>query len=219
MNNSHPIRILLVDDEEIIRYGISAILKCEAAIEVVGEAKDGHEALEMVELMRPDLVLMDINMPIMNGVVATEKICQAFPEIKVVILSTSTDNAHLNDAIQKGASGYLLKNMPPEDFIHVIQSAHKGYMQFNPLMGKKLHHQPVVVSQQHINDWNELTPREKDIAKLIAEGVNNRYISQSLHITEKTVKNHVSNILSRLEFNNRTQLAIWVNRLNIDVAH
>ena len=106
--------------------------------------------------------------------------------------------------------------MPPEDFIHVIQGAHKGYMQFNPLMGKKLHHQASTTEQKSLDEWNELTPREKDISKLIAEGANNREISEQLHITEKTVKNHVSNILSRLKFKNRTQLAIWVNRLNLD---
>lgn len=213
-----PIRLLLADDEDIIRYGLNAILQCETAIEVVGEACNGQEAVEQAQRLVPDVVLMDIGMPGMNGVTATGEICQALPNVKVLILTTSTEDRHLHDAIQQGASGYLLKNVPPEDFIHIIQSTHKGYMQFDPAMGQKLHQQLKPPAHNNaVNDWKGVTPREQEVLQLIATGASNREISQSLHITEKTVKNHVSNILSRVGLRDRTQLAIWVNTSSIEV--
>ncbi|MBE9067446.1 response regulator transcription factor [Leptolyngbya cf. ectocarpi LEGE 11479] len=213
-----PIRLLLVDDEDIIRYGLNAILQCETAIEVVGEACNGQEAVEQAQRLTPDVVLMDIGMPGMSGVTATGKICQALPDTKVLILTTLTEDRHLHDAIQQGASGYLLKNVPPEDFIHIIQSTHKGYMQFDPTMGQKLHQQlKSPAPNNSVNDWKGVTPREQEVLQLIATGASNREISQNLHITEKTVKNHVSNILSRVGLRDRTQLAIWVNTSNIEV--
>lgn len=211
-----PIRILIVDDEKIIRYGINAALQCESALKVVGEASNGKEAINQVDRLSPDIVLMDIHMPVMNGVLATEKICQKYPDIKVLILTTSTENHHLHDAIQKGASGYLLKNTPPGDFIHIIQSAHKGYMQFDPFMGQKLQRQTLSIGTEGQHDWGTLTPREQEVLELVAEGANNREIGQKLCIAEKTVKNHVSSIMNRLGLRNRTQLAIWVHRLDAE---
>ena len=216
-SSKSPIRLLLADDEDIIRYGLTAILQCETAIEVVGEACNGQDAVEQAQQLKPDIVLMDIGMPLMDGVTATGRICQTLPDVKVLILTTSTDDHHLHDAIQQGASGYLLKNIPPEDFIHIIQSTYKGYMQFDPAMGQKLHQQ--LKSPHSANPVNELkgvTPREREVLTLIAAGANNREISQTLHIAEKTVKNHVSNILNRVGLRNRTQLAIWVNTNNLD---
>lgn len=214
----NPIRLLLADDEDIIRYGLRAILQCEPTIEVVGEACNGQDAIEKAQRLNPDIVLMDIGMPVMNGVTATGKIYQTLPDIKVLILTTSTGDHHLHDAIRQGASGYLLKNIPPEDFIHIIQSTYKGYMQFDPAMGRKLHQQ---LKPPHpanlLHSWKEVTPREREVLTLIAAGANNREISQTLHIAEKTVKNHVSNILNRVGLKNRTQLAIWVNTANLDV--
>ena len=212
-----PIRLLLVDDEDIIRYGLNAILQCEPAIEIVGEARNGQEAVTQAKQLQPDIVLMDIGMPVMDGVTATGKICRTVPGIKVLVLTTSTEDSHLHNAIQQGAAGYLLKNIPPEDFIHIIQSTYKGYMQFDPAMGQKLHQQlkPPAPAEPCI-DWQGITPREREVLQLIAAGANNREISQKLHIAEKTVKNHVSNILNRVGLRDRTQLAIWVNRKSLD---
>ncbi|ESA35204.1 response regulator containing a -like receiver domain protein and an hth dna-binding domain protein [Leptolyngbya sp. Heron Island J] len=217
-SSQKTIRLLLADDEDIIRYGLSAILQCETAIEVVGEACNGQDAVEQAQQLKPDIVLMDIGMPLMDGVVATGRICQALPDVKVLILTTSTEDHHLHDAMQQGASGYLLKNIPPEDFIHVIQSTYKGYMQFDPVIGQKLYQQfKSPQPAKALNDWKGATPREREVLKLIAAGASNREISQTLHIAEKTVKNHVSNILSRVGLRDRTQLAIWVNTTNLDV--
>ncbi|MEO0435014.1 MAG: response regulator transcription factor [Cyanobacteria bacterium J06656_5] len=215
--SSSPIRLLLADDEDIIRYGLNAILQCEAAIEIVGEACNGQQAVNQAQQLKPDIVLMDIGMPIMDGVMATEKICQALPDVKVLILTTSTNDSHLHNAIQAGATGYLLKNIPPEDFIHIIQSTYKGYMQFDPTMGQKLHQQlKPSAPKRSACAWKEVTPREQEVLQLIAEGANNREISQQLHIAEKTVKNHVSNILNRVGLRDRTQLAIWANTTHVD---
>lgn len=212
----NPIRLLLVDDEDIIRYGLNAILQCEPAIDIVGEARNGQEAVAQAKQLQPDIVLMDIGMPIMDGVTATGKICQTVPDVKVLILTTSTEDSHLHHALQQGAAGYLLKNVPPEDFIHIIQSTHKGYMQFDPAMGQKLHQQlKPPTSDKTLSDWKGITPREQEVLQLIAEGANNREISQKLHIAEKTVKNHVSNILNRVGLRDRTQLAIWVNTASL----
>lgn len=215
-----PIQLLLVDDEEIIRYGLNAILQSEAAIEIVGEAANGQEAVQLASQLKPDVVLMDISMPVMDGVAATGKICQMLPDAKVLILTTSTEDEHLHAAIQQGAAGYLLKNVPPEDFIYIIQGTYKGYMQFDPAMGQKLHQQlkpPVASNSSSIDDWKGVTPREQEVLQLIAEGANNKEISERLHIAEKTVKNHVSNILSRVGLRDRTQLAIWVNTARSDM--
>jgi DNA-binding NarL/FixJ family response regulator len=211
-SSQKPIRLLLVDDEDIIRYGLNAILQCESAIEVVGEASNGQEAIEQAQRLQPDIVLMDISMPLMDGVAATGEICPRLPDVKILILTTSTEDIHLHDAIQQGAIGYLLKNIPPEDFIHIIQSAHKGYMQFDPTMSQKLYQQlKSPASRKPIQGLESITPREHEVLQLIGAGANNREISQTLHIAEKTVKNHVSNILNRLDLRDRTQLAIWFN--------
>ncbi len=218
LQSKGPIRILIADDEDIIRYGLSAMLQCETAIEIVGEACNGQEAIAQAQQLEPDIVLMDITMPLMDGVTATGQICQALPDTKVLILTTSTEDSHLYAAIQQGASGYLLKNIPPEDFIRIIQSAYKGYMQFDPTMGQTLHQrlQPPTSLNHAVGDWKGVTPREQEVLQLIAEGANNREISQKLHIAEKTVKNHVSNILNRVGLRNRTQLAIWINNTNFE---
>lgn len=202
-----------MDDEAIVRYGLKAVAQCSAELEIVGEACNGKEAVAQAQALQPDIVLMDISMPVMDGVEATGEIYRVHPQTKVVILTTHDDAEHLTDAMQQGAVGYLLKNTPPEDFIQSIQGAYKGYMQLGPGLGQKLFQQQPqrTVRQTSQVKLNDITPREQDVLRLIAEGASNREIAQALHITEKTVKNHVSSILSRVGVRNRTQLAIWVN--------
>ncbi|NET57677.1 MAG: response regulator transcription factor [Symploca sp. SIO2E6] len=207
------IRILLVDDQSLIRRGLKALLKLEATLQVVGEADNGQTAIQLVETLQPDVVLMDIRMPVMDGVAATKEISQRFPEIKVLVLTTFDDDQYLTQALQYGAAGYLLKDTPPEELAQAIQAVHKGYTHLGPGLGKR------VMAQIHPPPspppgWEELTPREQEILQLIATGASNREIAQELHITEKTVKNHVTNILSRLNLRDRTQAAILVNSLN-----
>jgi len=216
----NPIRVLLVDDEDIVRYGLRAVFQLIKEIEIVGEACDGKEAIALARSLKPDIILMDIGMPVMDGVTATRKICREQLQSKVLILTTCNDDRSLIEAMQQGASGYLLKNTPPEDFIQIIQAAYKGYIQISPSLGPKLSQQLRLPNREEKPaTWQRVTPREREVLSLVAEGASNREISQILQIAEKTVKNHVSNILNRLELRDRTQLAIWANTASVDTPH
>lgn len=207
------IRLLLVDDQDLIRRGLKALLKGEATIEIVGEAENGKAALELMETLQPDVVLMDIRMPVMDGVAATREIQQRFPATKVLVLTTFDDDQYVAQAIHYGASGYLLKDTPPEELFQAIQAVHKGYMQLGPGLSQKLRVQTPPAAASFPPGWTELTPREQEILRLIATGASNQEIAQTLYIAEKTVKNHVTNILSRLNLRDRTQAAILFHSL------
>ncbi|HEY9662783.1 MAG TPA: response regulator transcription factor [Allocoleopsis sp.] len=207
------IRLLLVDDQNLIRRGLKALLKGEETIEIVGEAENGKAALELMETLQPDVVLMDIRMPVMDGVAATREIQQRFPATKVLVLTTFDDDQYVAQAIHYGASGYLLKDTPPEELFQAIQAVHKGYMQLGPGLSQKLRVQTPPAAASFPPGWTELTPREQEILRLIATGASNQEIAQTLYIAEKTVKNHVTNILSRLNLRDRTQAAILFHSL------
>lgn len=212
--SDNTIRVLLVDDEAIVRYGLKMIADASSTVEIVGEAEDGRAAIALAKTLQPDVVLMDVSMPVMDGVTATEEICQSLPQTKVLILTTHDDDQYLAQALENGAAGYLLKNTPPEDFIHIIQSIHKGYMQFSPGIGQKLCQQlKSTTPTKKTTPCKDITPREQEVLRFIAEGASNREIAQALKISEKTVKNHVSNILNRVGLRDRTQLAIWANNV------
>lgn len=211
--SAKPVRVLLVDDEEIIRYGLNAIFQMDPMIEVVGEGGNGQEAIELAHSLSPDIILMDIAMPQLDGVSATRAIHSALPQIKIIILTTHTETHFLNEALELGAAGYLLKNTPPQDFSAILQASHRGYLQFSPDLGEQLCPAKKKNVQSPPADWQGTTPREREVIQLIAQGSSNREIAQTLSITEKTVKNHVSNILSRLDLRDRTQLAIWAHNL------
>jgi len=204
------IRLLLVDDQSLIRRGLKALLRTDAELEVVGEAEQGEAAIAQVELLQPDVVLMDVRMPVMDGVAATRLINQQFPHVKVLVLTTFDDQEYVRQALQNGASGYLLKDTPFEELTQAIRFVHKGYTHIGPGLAEKLlPPQPAPPSKPELTDaWANLTPREYEILQLIAQGANNREIAQTLFISEKTVRNHVTNILSRLNLRDRTQAAI-----------
>ncbi|OLP15722.1 DNA-binding response regulator [Leptolyngbya sp. 'hensonii'] len=204
------IRLLLVDDQSLVRQGLKALLKLDQGLEVVGEAGDGQAAIVLVETLQPDVVLMDIRMPGMDGVAATRAICQKFPTARVLILTTFDDEVYVTQALQYGASGYLLKDTPLEELAQAIRFAHKGYTQLGPGLAPKAITQPQTPAPTEPPGWEELTPREQDIVRLIAQGASNREIGQALFIAEKTVRNHITHILSQLNLRDRTQLAILV---------
>lgn len=204
------IRLLLVDDESLIRRGLKALLKLEADLQVVGEADNGQTAMAQVEALQPDVVLMDIRMPIMDGVAATQEIVDRFPATKVLVLTTFDKDEYVAQALLNGAAGYLLKDTPSEEIAQAIRAVHKGYTQLGPGLGKKVIAQIPASAKNPPAAWDELTPREQDVLRLIATGASNREIAQTLYIAEKTVKNHVTNILSRLNLRDRTQAAIFV---------
>jgi DNA-binding NarL/FixJ family response regulator len=203
------IRLLLVDDQDLIRRGLNALLSTDPKLEVVGEAGNGQEAVTLVAQLNPDVVLMDVRMPISDGVSGTRQICQQFPRSKVLMLTTFDDQEYVSQALQAGASGYLLKDTPFEELTQAIYLVYKGYTQIGPGLTTKVLTQPAPVTQtEDLETWMALSEREKDIVRLVAQGYNNREIAQSLHIAEKTVKNYITNILNQLDLRDRTQLAI-----------
>jgi DNA-binding NarL/FixJ family response regulator len=211
MPDTDPIRLLLVDDESLIRRGLKALLRLEPDLQVVGEAEDGQAAIGQVEALQPDVVLMDVRMPVMDGVAATGEIAHRFPKTKVLVLTTFDNDEYVTQALAKGAAGYLLKDTPSEEIAQGIRAVHRGYTQLGPGIGRKLAAQLSCPPPSPPEEWAQLTPREQEILQLIATGANNREIAQTLYIAEKTVKNHVTHILSRLNLRDRTQAAIWAN--------
>jgi DNA-binding NarL/FixJ family response regulator len=216
------IRIMLVDDQNLIRGGLKALLELEDDLQAIAEADNGQTALQELEILNrqsslPDVILMDIRMPIMDGVAATQQICQKYEGIKVLVLTTFDDDEYVTEALRVGATGYLLKDTPSEELAAAIRAIHKGYAQFGPGILTKLSAKVSTPQPAAIYDlppgFAELTAREREVLSLIASGASNREIANQLYISEGTVKNHVTNILSRLNFRDRTQAAIFANSI------
>jgi DNA-binding NarL/FixJ family response regulator len=211
------IRLLLVDDQSLICQGLQAVLAQEPELQVVGSACHGEAAIAQVSALQPDVVLMDIRMPVMNGIEATRLIVEQFPNIKVLVLSTFDDDRDIAQAMRAGAKGYLLKDMPAPELIEAIRLVHRGYCQMAPgLMEKLMTNVPDNVSdQQNIAEAvKQLPSRERDVLRLIAQGQTNREIATQLNLAEGTVKTYVTHLLNRLALRNRSQLAIYANSIN-----
>jgi DNA-binding NarL/FixJ family response regulator len=205
------IRLLLVDDELLIRRGLKALLSVESDLQIVAEADNGQLAIQAVEQFQPDLVLMDVRMPIMDGVAATQAICERFPQTKVLVLTTFAEDEYIVQALRHGAIGYLLKGTVSEDLVQAIHAAHKGFVQLGPGVSRQALTQ-LTPAPTPPPELAALTPREQEILQLIAQGTSNREIAAALYISEKTVKNHITSILGNLNLRDRTQAAIWANR-------
>ncbi|UBF27095.1 response regulator transcription factor [Kovacikia minuta CCNUW1] len=217
------IYILLVEDQEIVRRGLKTLLETKPDLQIVGEAENGQQGLDQLEKLNeteqfPDVVLMDIRMPVMNGVEATNLICQQYPGIKILMLTTFNDTHYVSEALRLGAKGYLLKDTPADELAKAIRSIHQGYTQFGPgIVEKIIAEAPSVksTSEAPVTElppgFAELTERECDVLRLIAKGASNREIAQNLHLSEGTVRNHISHILTRLNLRDRTQAAILAN--------
>ncbi|MEL7354700.1 MAG: response regulator transcription factor [Cyanobacteria bacterium P01_A01_bin.116] len=211
------IHLLLVEDQTIIRQGLSSLLNAKSDFQVVGEAENGKVAVEKVEALQPDLVLMDVRMPVMDGVTATRLIRDRFPNIKVLVLSTFDDDEYIGQAMEGGAIGYLLKDTPHEQLAQSIRSAYAGYTQLGPGIFQKAISYGSVSELSHrseqLNGIANLTHREREVLSLIATGASNREIAEILYIAESTVKNHVTSLLSRLNLRDRTQAALLAHSL------
>ena len=201
------ISVVIVDDHALVRQGLRTFLDLDDEIQVIGEAANGVEAVERADQLRPDIVLMDLVMPEMDGIEATKRIRSICPDTQVTVLTSFTEDEKLFPSIKAGAIGYLLKNVSPGDLVNAIKAAHRGEAQLNPQIARRLmeevSNKPSTLSEE------ELTRREMDVLRLIAQGRNNRDISEELVLSEKTVKTHVSNILSKLHVVGRTQAAIY----------
>jgi DNA-binding NarL/FixJ family response regulator len=203
------ISLLLVDDQKLIRQGLKALLELETDLQIVGEAENGQIAIDLVRELQPDVVLMDIRMPVMDGVMATQQICEQFPSVNILILTTFDDDNYVSTAIKYGAKGYLLKDTPSEEIAAAIRAVDLGYTHLAPGMMAKIMSSQTNKAQVTLpRELAELTPRELEVLKLIAIGANNREIAGKLYISEGTVKNHVTNLLNRLNLRDRTQAAI-----------
>ncbi|MCA1022355.1 response regulator [Halobacillus litoralis] len=204
------IRVMLVDDHLIVLRGLKFFLNTQQDIEVVGEAENGRAAIGKMEECHPDVILMDLMMPVMDGVEATKEILKQNPQAKVVVLTSYSDQDHVIPALQAGASGYQLKDVDPDELVRTIRAARRGE--------KLLHPKATQLLLTEMNQGKtgrgveapfKLTKREKDVLYQITLGKSNKEISAALFITEKTVKTHVSNLLSKLDVHDRTQAAIY----------
>ncbi|MEH7011434.1 response regulator transcription factor [Neobacillus niacini] len=203
------IRILIADDHHVVRRGLAFFLKTQRYIEIIGEAGNGKEAVELARTLKPDLILMDLVMPEMDGILATKIIKSEMPEIKIMMLTSFSDQDHVIPALEAGASGYQLKDIEPDELINCIKKIIAGENLLHP---KATSHLLANLSNKESNEKNlieQLTKRELDVLKEIARGKSNKEIASSLFITEKTVKTHVSNLLSKLELADRTQAALY----------
>jgi DNA-binding NarL/FixJ family response regulator len=224
---TEPIRVLLVDDQALLRESFRRLLELEGeAIEVVGAAGDGHEALALVERLAragraPDVALMDVRMPRMDGVQATALLRERFPTVRVLMLTTFDDEQPIFAGLHAGAKGYLLKDVTAEQLVEAIRAVHRGESPLQPSVAAKVvarlterGHAPGPTEKEQSRapsgmPADDLTEREREILRHVARGDNNREIGEALFITEGTVKNHVSNILSKLALRDRTQAALW----------
>ena len=219
MAETSKIRVLLVDDHAVVRQGLRTFLELQddsevLPIEVVGEAANGKEAIEQARACQPDIVLLDLMMPEMNGLEATPRILEACPTARVLILTSFGEEDSVVPALKAGAQGYLLKDIAPDELVRAVREAYRGRVQLHPEVAKKLvsaitARKEFPVEQPKIAGLEDLTERETEVLRLIAAGKSNREIADEMVISEKTVKTHVSNLLSKLHLEDRTQAAIY----------
>jgi DNA-binding NarL/FixJ family response regulator len=208
-----PIRILLVDDHRVVRRGVIAYLELIEDIVVVGEASDGRQALDRIAELEPgdkvpDVVLMDVKMPVMDGIIATREIKSRWPVIEVVAMTSFVEEAMVRDALEAGAAGYLLKDADADEVAGAIRAAYAGQMHLDPAVARLL----ATSLRGPARPGEDLTPREREVLGLVAEGASNRQIAQTLVVSERTARTHVSAILSKLGLVSRTQAALWAVR-------
>lgn len=213
----NKIRVLITDDQEVVRQGLKVILKHEPGINVVGMAANGQEAIELVGQFKPDVVLMDLKMPVLNGIHATRAIVEKFPQTKVIVLTTFSADDWVFDAVRAGACGYLLKDSDSAEIVRAIRGAVEGYVMLDPaIAGRVLSEFNRLASQQptthnadsELPPIEPLTEREQAVLQQLANGKTNQEIAHALFLSEGTVKNYVSTIMSKLQTHDRTHAAI-----------
>lgn len=209
------INIVIVDDQQIVREGLKMILSLHDEVNIIGEASNGQELMELLNSINPEVILMDIRMPLMDGIEATRLVKEKFQSIKVIILTTFEEDEYIFNALKNGADGYILKDSDSNEIIAAIKTAYNGNVLLNPKITVKVVEALNSMSKERIpekeNLLHLLTPREIQVVELIAKGKSNKDIGNNLFVTEGTVKNYVSKVLEKLQLNNRTELVIYYN--------
>ena len=208
---NETIRVLIVDDHDIVREGQRALINTETGMEVIGEAKNGLEAIDLVESINPDVILMDLHMPKMDGIEAIKEIRNKQPESRILVLTSFTEDEKVYQAVKCGAQGYLLKDSPPLKILNAIRDLHRGETSIGPRIAQKLMRE-IQRSIESPPTEDPLTAREMEVLKLIAKGLPNQAIAEKLVISERTARTHVTNILKKLQLANRTQAALFALR-------
>ncbi len=204
MSTETKIKLLIVDDHAMVREGVKMYLKFDPTLEVIGEASNGQEALELLVQLSPDVILMDLVMPVLDGISTITEVKKRYPDIEIIALTSVLEDEKVVGAVQAGATGYLLKDSKPQELIEAIHAAGRGEVCLHPEAAKRL------MRQVKTPDMREsLTPRETDILKMISRGYSNKDISKELDLSEYTIKAHVSSLLSKLELSSRTQAALF----------
>jgi len=204
LNETERIRVLLVDDHAVVRQGLRMFLGLDPDLQIVGEATNGLEAIELSRQLQPDIILMDLLMPIMDGLTAIQKIKKAQPEVEIIALTSVIEDDRVFNAIHAGAMGYLLKDTQASELVQRIKAANRGEVQLHPEAAKRL-----IREVRSPDSPEKLTDRETEVLKLIAKGLSNKDIATHLVVSEKTVKTHVSNLLTKLNLPSRTQAALY----------
>jgi DNA-binding NarL/FixJ family response regulator len=203
------IRLLLVDDQALFRQGLRGLLQLEADFEIVGEAENGQQAIELVAQLQPDVVLMDVRMPVCNGVEATRAIHQRYPWVRILVLTTFDEDEYVWPSLQAGALGYLLKSTSAKQVAAAVRTVAEGHSQLGPTIASKVFSQLGQPVTNQLSSIDGLSSSEVEIIKLIGKGQSNREIAKILNLSEGTVRNYVSNILQHLNLRDRTQVALW----------
>ncbi len=214
---SAVVRVLLAEDHTLVRKALRSLLEAETDIEVVGEAEDGREAVEQVGQLHPDLVLMDISMPSLNGLEATRQIRQRFPEVKVLVLTMHADEEHIFQILRAGASGYVVKKAAPSELISAIQTVYRGDTFLSPSVSRTVVQEYIrwAEAMEGEDDYSRLTPREREVLQLIAEGHSNREMAGMLHISVKTVEGHRANLMDKLDLHSTAELTQYAIRKGV----
>lgn len=210
------IRVLLAEDHTIVRKGLRSLLEEEADIEVMGEAEDGREAVRMTQRLLPDVVLMDLSMPGLNGLEATRQIKQRFPEVKVLVLTRHANEEYVFQILRAGASGYVVKKAAPTELVLAIQSVYRGDSFLSPSISRPVIEEYIRQAEATMpNSYDRLTDREREVLQLIAEGHSSREIAELLHITERTVRAHRGHLMDKLDIHSAAELAQYAIRKGI----